>query len=182
MLREGSIVDATIISAPSSTKNSSGNRDRIVGPPEMHQTRKGNEWHFGMKMHIGVDDTLGLIHSIDTTEANVHDIVPSGKLLHGEERRVFGDAGYLGIQKRGEHTHRKNVSWFIAKRPGSRKALNADKLKAEKIKASIRSKVEHPFRYIKQVFGYNKVRYRGLSKNTCWHRASVPIFGQNGGK
>ncbi len=129
MLREGSIVDATIISAPSSTKSSSGNRD-----PEMHQTRKGNEWHFGMKMHIGVDDTLGLIHSIDTTAANVHDIVPSGKLLHGEERRVFGDAGYLGIQKRGEHKHRKNVSWFIAKRPGSRKALNADKLKAVKSK------------------------------------------------
>ena len=113
MLREGSIVDATIISAPSSTKNSSGKRD-----PEMHQTRKGNEWHFGMKMHIGVDDTLGLIHSIDTTAANVHDVVP------------------------------------------------ADKLKAEKIKASIRSKVEHPFRYIKQVFGYNKVRYRGLAKNS----------------
>lgn len=161
MLREGSIVDATIISAPSSTKNSSGKRD-----PEMHQTRKGNEWHFGMKMHIGVDDTLGLIHSIDTTAANVHDIVPSGKLLHGEERRVFGDAGYLGIQKRGEHKHRKNVSWFIAKRPSSRKTLDADKLKAEKIKASIRSKVEHPFRYIKQVFGYNKVRYRGLAKNS----------------
>ena len=112
MLREGSIVDATIISAPSSTKNSTGKHD-----PEMHQTKKGNEWHFGMKMHIGVDDTLGLIHSIDTTAANVHDIVPT------------------------------------------------DKLKAEKIKASVRAKVEHPFRYIKQVFGYNKVRYRGLAKN-----------------
>ena len=112
MLREGSIVDATIISAPSSTKNSTGKRD-----PEMHQTRKGNEWHFGMKMHIGVDDTLGLIHSIDTTAANVHDVVP------------------------------------------------ADKLKAEKIKASVRAKVEYPFRYIKQVFGYRKVRYRGLAKN-----------------
>jgi len=113
MLREDSIVDATIISAPSSTKNEKGERD-----PEMHQTIKGNEWHFGMKMHIGVDDTLGLIHSIDTTAANVRDIVPT------------------------------------------------DKQKAEKIKASIRSKVEHPFRYIKQVFGYSKVRYRGLSKNT----------------
>ena len=91
---------------------------------------------------------------------------PSSKLRHGEGRRVVGDAGYLGIQKRDEHKHRSNVSWFIAKRPGSRKTLDADKLKAEKIKASIRSKVEHPFRYIKQVFGYNKVRYRGLSKNT----------------
>jgi len=155
MLREGSIVDATIISAPCSTKNSSGKRDRIVGPPKMHQTRKANEWHFDMKMHLGVNDTLGLIHSIDTTAANVHNIVPSGKLLHGEEHRVFSDAGYFGIQKRSEHKHRKNVSWFIAKRPGSRKTLDIDKLKAEKIKASIRSKVTLPFRYFKQVFGYN---------------------------
>jgi len=105
LMREGTIVDATIIAAPPSTKNRAKARD-----PEMHQTKKGNEWHFGMKMHIGVDDTLGLIHSIDTTAANVHDIVPTGKLLHGEEQRVFGDAGYLGIQKRDEHKHRKNVS------------------------------------------------------------------------
>lgn len=160
MLREGSIVDATIISAPSSTKNKTGQRD-----PEMHQTKKGNEWRFGMKMHIGVDDTLGLIHSIDTTAANVHDIVPTDKLLHGEEQRVFGDAGYLGIQKRSEHKHRQNVSWYIATRPGAQKTLDAEKLKAEKIKASVRAKVEHPFRYIKQVFGYSKVRYRGLAKN-----------------
>ena len=166
MLREGSIVDASIISAPSSTKNESGQRDRIGGPPEMHQTRKGGQWYFGMKVHIGVDDTRGLIHSIDTTAAKVHDIVPADKLLHGKERQVFGDAGYLGIQKRAEHTHRKDVSWFIAKRLGTRKKLDANKLKAEKIKASIRAKVEHPFRYIKQVFGYSKVRYLGLSKNT----------------
>jgi len=166
MLREGSIVDASIISAPSSTKNESGKRDRIVGPPEMHQTRKGNQWYFGMKMHIGVDDTLGLIHSIDATAANVHDIVPAGNLLHGDEQRVFGDAGYLGIQKRDEHKNRQNVSWFIAKRPGSRKKLDDRKLKAEKLKASARAKVEHPFRYIKQVFGYSKVRYRGLAKNS----------------
>jgi len=161
MLREGSIVDATIISAPSSTKNKTGQRD-----PEMHQTRKGNQWHFGMKMHIGVDDALGLIHSMDTTAANVHDIVPSAELLHGDERRVFGDAGYLGIQKRDEHKHRKEVSWFIAKRTGTRKKLDADQLKVEQIKASVRAKVEHPFRYIKQVFGYSKVRYRGLAKNS----------------
>jgi len=160
MLREGSIVDATIISALSPTKNEKGERD-----PEMHQTCKGNQWHFGMKMHIGVDDTLGLIHSIDTTAANVHDIVPTGNLLHGDEQRVFGEAGYLGIQKRDEHKDREDVSWFIAKRPGTRKKLDADKLKAEKIKASVRAKVEHPFRYIKQVFGYSKVRYRGLAKN-----------------
>ena len=161
MLREGSIVDASIISAPSSTKNESGQRD-----PEMRQTRKGNQWYFGMKMHIGVDDTLGLIHSIDTTAANVHDIVSAGNLLHGDELRVFGDAGYLGIQKRDEHKDRQNVSWFIAKRPGSRKKLDDRKLKAEKLKASARAKVEHPFRYIKQVFGYSKVRYRGLAKNS----------------
>ena len=132
MLREGSIVDATIISAPSSTKNESGQRD-----PEMHQTRKGNQWYFGMKMHIGVDDTLGLIHSIDTTAANVHDIVPARNLLHGDEQRVFGDAGYLGIQKRDEHKDRKNVSWFIAKRPSTRKHLDERKLRAEKLKAWI---------------------------------------------
>ncbi len=117
-------------------------------------------------MHIGVDDTLGLIHSIDTTAANVHDLVSAGNLLHGDEQRVFGDAGYLGIQKRDEHKDRQNVFWFVAKRPGSRKKLDARKLKAEKLKASARAKVEHPFRYIKQVFGYSKVRYRGLAKNS----------------
>lgn len=161
MLREGSIVDATIIAAPSSTKNKAGKRD-----PQMHQTRKGNQWHFGMKMHIGVDDTLGLIHSIDTTAANVHDIVASGNLLHGGETRVFGDAGYRGIHKREEHKDRPGVDWFIARRPGERPTLDANKARAEKIKASIRAKVEHPFRYIKRVFGYDKVRYRGLSKNS----------------
>jgi len=161
MLREGSIVDATIIAAPSSTKNQAGQRD-----PQMHQTRKGNQWHFGMKMHIGVDDALGLIHSIDTTAANTHDIVASGNLLHGDETRVFGDAGYRGIQKREEHKDRQGVDWFIAPRPSERAKLDANKAKAEKIKASIRAKVEHPFRYIKRVFGYNKVRYRGLSKNS----------------
>jgi IS5 family transposase len=93
MLCKGSIADATIISAPSSTKNKAVQRT-----PDMHQTKRGNKWHFGMKMHIGIDDTLGLIHSIDTTSDNVHDIVPAGKLLHGEEQRVFGDAGYLGIR------------------------------------------------------------------------------------
>jgi IS5 family transposase len=132
----------------------------------MRQTRKGNQWYFGVKMLIGVDDALGLIHSIDTTADNVHDIVPAGNLLHGDEQRVFGDAGHLGTQKRDEHKDRKNVSWFIAKRPGSRKKLDDHKLIAEKLKASVRSRVEHPFRYIKQVFGYSKVRYRGLAKNS----------------
>lgn len=161
-LREGSIVDATIIAAPTSTKNERGERD-----PEMHQTKKGNEWHFGMKMHIGVDDSLGLIHSIATTPANEHDITQADKLLHGEEQRVWGDAGYVGIDKRTEHLDR-DVEWFIALRPGKRAVLpkNSDLAKTEKIKASVRAKVEHAFHYIKRVFGYSKVRYRGLAKNT----------------
>lgn len=161
-LREGSIVDATIISAPTSTKNKQRERD-----PEMHQTKKGNEWYFGMKMHIGVDDATGLIHSIATTPANAHDITQVDKLLHGDEQRVWGDAGYVGIEKREEHKNR-DVEWFIAMRPGQRAALpkRGDLAKAEKIKASVRAKVEHAFHYIKRVFGYSKVRYRGLGKNT----------------
>ncbi|WP_211227229.1 transposase [Saccharospirillum impatiens] len=98
----------------------------------MHQTKKANEWHFGMKMHIGADDTLGLIHSIDTTAANIHDIVPVGKLLHRAERRVFGHAGYMGIRKREEHKYRKKVSWYITKRPGTRQKLEGDELETKK--------------------------------------------------
>lgn len=163
MLREGSIVDATIISAPSSTKNESGERDS-----EMHQTRKGNQWFFGMKMHIGVDDALGLIHSIATTSANEHDVTVTDQLLHGEEKRVWGDAGYIGVDKRPEHAKRP-VDWHIAMRPGQRKELDPEsrEAKAEKDKASVRAKVEHPFYFIKQVFKYSKLRYRGLAKNSC---------------
>ncbi|NKI18592.1 IS5 family transposase [Spongiibacter sp. KMU-166] len=161
MMREGTIVDATIIAAPSSTKNQDGERD-----PEMHQTKKGNEWHFGMKMHIGVDDQDGLIHSIETTAANVHDLTAADQLLHGEEQRVWGDAGYTGIHKRDAFKDR-DVDWRIALRPGTRSKL-ADQLQEmlEGIKASVRAKVEHPFRTIKQQFGYTKVRYHGLAKNT----------------
>jgi|TARA_R110000782_G_C14742345_1_gene406293 IS5 family transposase len=161
IMREGTIVDATIIAAPSSTKNQDGERD-----PEMRQTKKGNEWHFGMKMHIGVDDRDGLIHSIETTSANVHDLNAADQLLHGEEQRVWADAGYTGIHKRDEFTDR-DVDWRIALRPGTRRKL-ADPLQEmlEGIKASVRAKVEHPFRTIKQQFGYGKVRYRGLAKNT----------------
>jgi len=160
-LREGSIVDATIISAPTSTKNKSGKRD-----PEMHQVKKGNERYFGMKMHIGVDDALGLIHSVSTTAANVHDITQADRLLHGEEQRVWGDAGYRGVEKRSEHQERE-VDWNIAIRPGKRRQLleGGDEAQAETLKAQVRAKVEHPFRYIKRVFGYDKVRYRGLEKN-----------------
>ncbi len=162
MLREGSIVDATIIAAPSSTKNKSGARDE-----EMHQVMKGNEWHFGMKMHIGVDEALGLIHSVETTSANEHDVTVAEKLLHGAEKRIWGDAGYTGIEKRDEHLQRK-VQWLIAMRPGKRAQLlrNSMIFQAEKHKASVRAKVEHAFFYIKRMFGYNKVRYKGLAKNT----------------
>jgi transposase, IS5 family len=162
LLREGSIVDATIIAAPSSTKNREGERD-----PQMHQVKKGNEWHFGMKMHIGVDDALGLIHSVETTSANEHDITVADKLLHGEERRVWGDAGYVGIEKRTEHEGRE-TDWLIGLRPGHRRVLEAgsELAEAERIKASVRAKVEHAFFYIKRMFGYSKVRYRGLEKNT----------------
>ncbi|WP_444932661.1 IS5 family transposase [Microbulbifer sp. JTAC008] len=162
VLREGTIVDATIISAPTSTKNEKKERD-----PEMHQTKKGNQWHFGMKMHIGVDDVLGVIHSIDTTAANSHDVTTTERVLHGEEKRIWGDSGYIGAEKREELKERE-ADWYIAMKPSKLKTLpGRDALrKAEKIKAQIRAKVEHPFRYIKQVFGYDKVRYRGLVKNT----------------
>lgn len=161
-LQEGSIVDASIIAAPTSTKNKAGKRD-----PEMHQTKKGNEWHFGMKMHIGVDESLGLIHSIATTAANAHDISQADQLLHGKEKRVWGDAGYTGIEKREEHADR-DVDGLIAMRPGKRAQLAkcSPLAQAEKIKASVRAKVEHAFFTIKQRFGYSKIRYRGLAKNT----------------
>lgn len=158
--KEGTIVDAAIISAPTSTKNESGQRD-----PEMHQTKKGNEWHFGMKMHIGVDDAFGVIHSMDTTPANVHDINLGRQLLHGNENRMWGDAGYLGIEKRDE-AQDLDIDWFVGCRPGKRKTLIGAAAQHEKIKASVRAKVEHPFRIIKQQFGYSKTRYRGLAKNT----------------
>ncbi|WP_444917481.1 IS5 family transposase [Microbulbifer sp. JMSA003] len=162
VLREGTIVDATIISAPTSTKNEKKERD-----PEMHQTKKGNQWHFGMKMHIGVDDVLGVIHSIDTTAANSHDATTTERVLHGEEKRIWGDSGYIGAEKREELKERE-ADWYIAMKPSKLKTLpGRDALrKAEKIKAQIRAKVEHPFRYIKRIFGYDKVRYRGLLKNT----------------
>ena len=160
-LKEGTIVDATIISAPSSTKNKAGKRDE-----EMSSTRKGNQSYFGMKMHIGTDDALGCIHSVETTPANEHDITAADKLLHGEETRVWGDAGYVGIDKREEHKDR-NTDWFIACRPGKLRGLakSSDARKTESIKAQVRAKVEHPFLYIKRIFGYSKVRYKGLAKN-----------------
>ena len=161
ILKEGTAVDATIISAPSSTKNSEGKRD-----PEMHQTKKGNQWHFGMKAHIGVDAETGVVHSMTTTPANHHDITEADKLLHGEEEDVFADSGYRGIEKRPEHQERK-VNWHIAMMPGKRKQLDKESSQEllEQAKASIRAKVEHPFRIIKRQFGFTKTRYRGMKKN-----------------
>ena len=160
-LSEGTIVDATLISAPSSTKNREGKRDG-----EMHQTKKGNQWYFGMKLHIGADAQSGLVHSAVGTAANVHDVTVASRLLHGREKRVHGDAGYMGIHKREEHRGR-DVEWHIAVRPGRRRAMEAssEELAAEKAKASVRAKVEHPFYWVKAIFGYRKVRYRGIQKN-----------------
>lgn len=164
MLREGTIVDATIISAPSSTKNQSGERD-----PEMHQTRKGQQWYFGMKAHIGVDAASGLTHTLVTTPANVNDVTQAQALLHGAERLAFGDAGYQGIKKRQQHP---NPQWHVALRPGRRRALPDTEQgrldeQLEQAKACIRAKVEHPFHIIKNLLGLKKVRYRGLAKNTA---------------
>ena len=170
LLKVGTVVDATLIAAPSSTKNKDGLRD-----PEMHSAQKGNQWHFGMKAHIGVDADSGLVHTVRGTSANVNDVVEGNALLHGEEEVAFGDAGYQGVDKRADtdtDTDAK-VRWRIAMRPGLRKKLDkarpVDALihKVEYLKASVRAKVEHPAQVIKRQFGYVKVRYRGLKKNTA---------------
>ena len=167
MLKQGTVVDATLIAAPSSTKNQDGERD-----PEMHQTKKGNQWYFGMKAHIGVDADSGLVHTVVGTAANVNDVTQAGVLVHGEETDVFADAGYQGVAKRDEVQDVK-ANWHVAMRPGKRRALDKDNPmgavldQLEHVKARIRAKVEHPFRVIKRQFGYVKVRYRGLDKNTA---------------
>jgi len=166
ILKEGTVVDATIIAAPSSTKNQKGERD-----PEMHQTRKGHQWHFGMKAHIGVDADTGIVHTLVTTPANTADVTQAHRLLHGEEDVAFGDAGYQGVEKRQDRRNTP-VQWEVALRPGKRRAL-PDTLagrmaeQIEQFKASIRAKVEHPFHIVKNRFGLRKVRYRGLAKNTA---------------
>ena len=171
LMRAGTIVDATIIAAPSSTKNASGERD-----PEMHQAKKGNQWHFGMKAHIAVDAESGIVHSMVTTAANVNDVTQAGALLHGQETDAFGDAGYRGVAKREEA---QGPQWHIAMQPGKRKLLSDSALgqmieKVEKIKASIRAKVEHPFHVVKNLFRHKKARYKGLAKN---HAQLLSLFG-----
>jgi IS5 family transposase len=166
LLKAGTVVDATLIAAPSSTKNKDGQRD-----PEMHQSKKGNQWFFGMKAHIGVDAESGLVHTVRGTAGNVNDVVEANRLLHGQEVDAFGDAGYQGAAKRPDA--RPQVNWRIAMRPGKRRALDKNNVidaltdQVEKLKASVRAKVEHPFRVIKRQFGHVKVRYRGLAKNTA---------------
>jgi IS5 family transposase len=166
LLREGTLVDATLIAAPSSTKNAKRERD-----PEMHQTKKGNQWYFGMKAHIGADRDSKLVHTVVVTAANVADVTQTAELLHGEETQVHADAGYTGVEKRQEIvTLQRKLDWQIAGKRSVIKTLaeGAEKeaLKAvEKAKASVRAFVEHPFHIVKNLFRHRKVRYRGLAKN-----------------
>jgi transposase, IS5 family len=170
LMRQGTIpafarTDATIIAAPSSTKNQSKSRD-----PQMHQTKKGNQWHFGMKAHIGVDVASGVVHTVTGTAANEADINQMAAVLHGEEVAVFADAGYTGADQRPEHADRE-VSWNIAIKRSIIKAL-PKRLRdlaepVEKALSQVRAWVEHPFHVIKNRFRHRQLRYRGLAKNTA---------------
>jgi IS5 family transposase len=163
IMRGGSIVDATIIAAPSSTKNASGTRD-----PEMHQTKKGNQWYFGMKAHIGVDAGTGYVHAVSATAANVHDLDEASSLVRGDDEVAYADAGYQGVDKRPElagDEHLAGIQWRIAARKGKLAAMAAPERDIESRKASVRAKVEHPFLIVKRDFGFTKTRYRGLAKN-----------------
>jgi IS5 family transposase len=166
-LKEGTLVDATIIAAPPSTKNAERARD-----PEMHQTKKGNAWHFGMKAHIGTD-LQGVVHTVVGTAANVADVACAHQLLHGEEKSAGLDAGYQGVEKRPEVLAQfPGVTWYVAAKRSKVKAMPEGPLKVlsqefEKLKAQVRAKVEHPFQVVKNLFGFRKVRYRGLAKNTA---------------
>ena len=166
LLREGTIVDATIIAAPPSTKNRAKARD-----PEMHQAKKGNEWHFGMKAHIGVDAVSGLVHTVVGTAANVSDISQAANLLHGEESSVHADAGYIGLEKREEMQGRDLLMDIAKKRGAVRKLPEGPERQAaraeERSKAQLRAIVEHPFHVVKNLFRHRKARYRGLAKNTA---------------
>ena len=168
-LKTGAIVDAGIVDAPPSTKNRKEERD-----PEMRRVKKGNQWYFGMKAHIGVDAESGLTHSLETTPANESDVAAAHAAPRGGGERVWGDAGHAGVGKRGENRERE-VDWRIAMRRGKRKLPDKDgpEEEAERRKGSVRAKVEHPFLYVKRHFGYSKVRCRGLAKNT--RRIAVPL-------
>jgi IS5 family transposase len=160
----GTIVDATIIAAPSSTKNSKKERD-----PEMHQTRKGNQWFFGAKAHIGVDSKEGIVHSVCTSAASVSDVHMLPDLLHGDEKKVWGDAGYQG-QTEAIHAAAPAAQDMTSRRTKHKGGVDDVERRKNRTKARVRSKVEWPFRILKRVFGFTKVRYRGLKKITsgCW--------------
>ena len=167
IMHGGTIIDATIINAPSSTKNAEKNRD-----PEMHQTKKGNEWKFGMKCNIGVDAGSGLVHSITATSANVHDITEAHKLIRSDDEVVYGDSGYLGIEKREEIKNDErlaNIEYRINRCPKSLPQVSDNAIDWERYieyrKSAVRCKVEHAFKIIKDTFGFRKVRYKGIAKN-----------------
>jgi len=161
LLRQGTIVDATIIAAPSSTKNSTGKRD-----PQMHQAKKGNQWYFGMKVHIGVDSQSGLVHSASVTSANVHDSQQLPNLLHGEESRLYGDSAYRGKNQREQLKQiAPRAKDFTNKRAHRHRALSKSDRQTNRRKSAVRAKVEHPFLTLKRIWGFTKVRYRGLAKN-----------------
>ena len=168
IMHGGTIVDATIISAPNSTKNKEGKRDS-----EMHQTKKGNQWYHGMKIHAGVDAGSGYVHTITATAANVHDFQETSKLIRDDDNVVYGDSGYTGIKKRPEiagDSQKSQIKYIINRRPSSMKTkvpyndINREK-EIEHRKSATRCKAEHPFLIVKKYFGYDKVAYRGLSKN-----------------
>jgi transposase, IS5 family len=156
----GTIVDATIIHAPSSTKNETGERD-----PEMHSTKKGNQYYFGMKAHVGADSRTKLVHSLVTTAANAHDSTVVQDLLHGNERRVYGDSAYVGkheaILQKAPHAR-----LFVNQRAYRNRPLTDTEKLSNRRKSSIRGRIEHQFGVVKGLFGFRKVRYKGLSKNT----------------
>jgi IS5 family transposase len=165
----GTIVDATIIHAPSSTKNEKKERD-----PAMHQTKKGNQWYFGMKAHIGVDSKEGIVHSVCSTAASVSDVHMLPELLHGDEKKVWGDAGYQG-QADAIHEAAPHAQDMTSRRVKTNAGVDEAEKRKNHTKARVRAKVEWPFRIVKRVFGFTKVRYRGLKKNHEWLCAAFAL-------
>jgi IS5 family transposase len=163
IMRGGSVIDATLIAAPSSTKNREKARD-----PEMHQTRKGNQWYFGMKAHIGADAGTGYVHTVTATAANVHDLDQAGTLVRDDDHIAYADAGYQGIEKRADianDPHLSQVEFRVAARKGILQRMTGQERAIESRKAAVRAQVEHPFLVVKRDFGFRKTRYRGIAKN-----------------
>lgn len=170
LMKEGTIVDATLLAAPSSTKNESGKRD-----PEMTSTKKGNDWHFGMKAHIGVDSKKGIVHTVEVTTAKDHDRTMFDRLLHGEEKSVFGDKGYASDADKRE-ARAMGIAWCVMDKGKAKHPLSSKQAKRNHQYASVRAKVEHPFQVIKCQWGFKKVRYRGLKKNGAQLYALFTLF------